>query len=274
MAQRNPREKKRFSQENPLIITLDIIGFSRGAAAARDFANQVINRKNNNYYNKTLFGFGANESRYNCVGIKIRFMGLFDTVLSTAAGDFNLAVSDTQIGYVAHAVAVNEYRAVFPLESIESSYDNRGFGNYRIERGFIGAHSDVGGGYAGAGGDGGDLSDVALNWMWQQAAAAGVPMRALGADQVRVASPILHDESRVAPWVLPGLGGFSSDRDVRYPNQARPSKTTEPGEGMTYAQSQSGGYIQYHPYHAGNRAGMVDMKQYGQWLQSQGISIQ
>ncbi|MBT3017804.1 MAG: DUF2235 domain-containing protein [Candidatus Thiodiazotropha endolucinida] len=38
----------------------------------------------------------------------------------------------------------------------------------RIERGFIGAHSDIGGSYAE-----GDLSDVAFMWMVRQAENAG-----------------------------------------------------------------------------------------------------
>ncbi len=49
--------------------------------------------------------------------------------------------------YAAHAVALNEHRSLFPLESIESSYRNPGFDSNRIERGFIGGHSDIGGGY-------------------------------------------------------------------------------------------------------------------------------
>lgn len=44
----------------------------------------------------------------------------------------------------AHAVAVNEHRALFPLESAKG-----GTAGQVIERGFIGANSDVGGGYAG-----------------------------------------------------------------------------------------------------------------------------
>lgn len=260
-------QKNTYSQDNPLIITLDIVGFSRGSAAARDFANQVIDRKNSNYYNKELFGFGSSDLRYNCVGIKIRFMGLFDTVLSTALGDFNLGISNSQIEYVAQAVAVNEYRALFPLVSIEDSYGGAGFTPNRVEKGFIGAHSDIGGGYAGLDGDGGDLSDVALNWMYSQAQTAGLNLKPLEPDQLKVASPILHDETNVAPWNLPGFGGLSSDRAVKFPDQTLNGKEVQ-FDGMTYQQSQQNGYINYYNNNAGNKAGTVDMDKYKAWLQS------
>jgi RHS repeat-associated protein len=260
-------QKNTYSLDNPLIITLDIVGFSRGAAAARDFANQVIDRKNSNYYNKELFGFSQNDPHYNCVGIKIRFMGLFETVLSTAVGDFNLGISNSQIEYVSQAVAVNEHRALFPLESIEDSYGGAGFTPNRVEKGFIGAHSDIGGGYAGLDGDGGDLSDVALNWMYAQAKLAGVNMEPLEPDQLTVTSPILHDETNVLPWYLPGFGGLSSDRDVKFPDQTLKGKDVQ-FDGMTYQQSQQNGYINYYNNITGNQAGAVDMDKYKAWLQS------
>ena len=48
-----------------------------------------------------------------CQPAKLRFMGLFDTVLSTDlpfAADYRLAIPD-EFAYVAHAVALNEYRS-------------------------------------------------------------------------------------------------------------------------------------------------------------------
>jgi len=59
-----------ISSTNPLIITLDIVGFSRGAASARDFANTVVARTNNGYYHNL---YGVNGA---CVSLNIRFMGL------------------------------------------------------------------------------------------------------------------------------------------------------------------------------------------------------
>jgi RHS repeat-associated protein len=258
--------------ERPLLITLDIIGFSRGAAGARDFANEVLTRRNAGHY-RDLVGGG-------CVGIVLRFMGLFDTVLSAQInGRVNLSIPYSQIGTIAHAVALNEHRALFPLESAESSYADRGFGANVIERGFIGAHADIGGGYVVE--DGGDLSDVALNWMHQQAETAGVPMIPLREAQRIVTHPVVHDESPMFPWVLPAFGGLSDDREVRYPDSVLHQRSAEI-EGMTHAESRD--YIvpptvepiTPNPYVDGvetppprtNRAGTVDMDAYRAWLRS------
>ncbi len=274
---------RNFTAEVPLRVTLDVVGFSRGAAAARDFANQVIQRSLSDYYTKTLFGLAADDYRRHCIAVDIRFMGLFDTVLSRAPDGLNLTIS-TRIGHVAHAVAVNEHRRQFPLESIESSYDDRGFGFNRVEMGFIGAHSDIGGGYTIE--DGGDLSDVALNWMWNQMVAAGVPMRPLEPEQRQVTNPILHDQSRVAPWNRRSIGGLFSDREVRYRDRAVPQREAEPADGMTWAESQH--FINYHPPTVrlgrdgrsiqspccGNNAGTVNMDKYHEWLAAFGVNMQ
>ena len=112
---------------------------------------------------------------------------------------------------MAHAVALNEYRSGsgladfpvwnlrnpkaysmhyggFPLQSIgQSSVDMDG--RVRIEMGFLGAHADIGGGYA-PGQD--QLSQVALHWMVAQATRAGVNMEA--PDPLAM-SAVLHDQS-------------------------------------------------------------------------------
>ncbi|TAH48574.1 MAG: hypothetical protein EYC67_05055, partial [Betaproteobacteria bacterium] len=255
---------------SPLLITLDVIGFSRGAAAARDFVNEVIARRNKAYY-RDLVG-GA------CVGVQIRFLGLFDTVLSQQInGTLSLGIPASQIGQVAHAVAANEHRALFPLESAESSYGDRGLGTNVIERGFVGAHADIGGGYTVE--DGGDLSDVALNWMHQQAVAAGVPMAPLRAEQRAITRPIVHDESRVWPWNVPPFSGGTDDREVRYPDQVQQQRNAD-FEGMNHAESLA--YLITDPVEtpppnhyqdgtaptpaASNRIGLVDIARYQEWL--------
>lgn len=271
-----------FTHDGPLRITLDVVGFSRGAAAARHFANQVIQRNLSGYYNTTMWGFEPDGSRRHCIAIDIRFMGLFDTVLSHAPEGLDLSVS-SHIGRVSHAVAVNEHRALFPLESVETAYADRGSGSNTVEMGFIGAHADIGGGYME---EEGDLSDVALNWMWNQMVLAGVPMRELDSAQRRVSNPILHDETRVGLWSLPGFGGLSSDREVRYPDQRLTQREAEPADGMTWSLSQA--FITYHPpaeaedpYAAlvevpccGNNAGIVSMTLYAKWLSTFQINIE
>ncbi|MFO7607499.1 MAG: DUF2235 domain-containing protein [Desulfurivibrionaceae bacterium] len=147
---------------------IDIIGFSRGAAMAREFANRIYDK-------------------YPCA--KIRFLGLFDTVAQIGAPDRANRNPGVRLGippnveYVAHAVAKNEYRSLFPLTSIMKAYGGGFLGprkykpsDYQEFKGekywetpFEGAHSDIGGGY----GDGTNLN--ALWWMYDVAKSKGVP---------------------------------------------------------------------------------------------------
>ncbi|HLS81831.1 MAG TPA: DUF2235 domain-containing protein, partial [Steroidobacter sp.] len=180
---------------------IDIIGFSRGAALARAFANEVFARLDDGHYDDAL------ASSSNCRVLRIRFMGLFDTVAAFGIPGnaidigYDLTIDD-RIGAVAHAVALNEHRAVFDLVSIQYSEFARNTTPYRIEAGFLGAHSDIGGGY-----EQGDLSDVALHWMHSQAVLAGVRMQPLREEHLVVTDPIIHDERL-----------FAQDREIFYPN--------------------------------------------------------
>ena len=115
--------------------TVDIIGFSRGAALARNFANEALNK-----YPK----------------LTIRWMGVFDTVAS-----FGLPGNGNNVGYnfnisnrvkrVYHVVASQsqkggEYRKNFPVTSIyPTGQPPRNSSHMEV---FVnGAHSDIGGGY-------------------------------------------------------------------------------------------------------------------------------
>jgi len=136
---------------------VDIIGFSRGSAEARDFAN-ILKKKG-----------------YKGCPVKIRFLGIFDTVGSMGfPGNgldigFDFSISDN-VQTVAHAIAGDETRRLFPLIHIRT--DSIG----RNERRFKGAHADVGGGgYK----DRKDLSNMALLWMWKQGKSVDVPFGSL-----------------------------------------------------------------------------------------------
>ena len=170
------RERGTREQSDPI----DIIGFSRGAASARIFVNML-------------------KKELPCA--KIRFMGLFDTVAQIGAPNrfnyqpgYDLSVDASRIGYVAHAVAKNEYRSLFPLTSISSSYRTSHIinlvsgvnlityapdevveikgANY-WEKPFDGAHSDLGGGYQNG------RNVRALQWILEQAQRASAPFRNL-----------------------------------------------------------------------------------------------
>lgn len=297
------------------MITLDVIGFSRGAASARDFVNHVVDRANSQYY-RNLPGVDG-----TCVAVEVRFMGLFDTVLSTAPSGIDLGIPDA-VQFASHAVAVNEHREDFPLESIEPSYADIGFSSNRTERGFVGAHADIGGGYNGDPNDpmtiaqeetydGGDLSDVALNWMVEQAKAAGVNLGQLDSRYTTVSNPLVHDERPEFPWNI--VGDYrNQDREVRYPNAPdnpyaprsrqcarngtncppnvpKPVQTTAAIEGMTTQDSmqfitpvtrtppsrqcsRNGTNCPNNP--PVNHFGTVDMAAYNSWLSSNyGVSM-
>lgn len=201
-------------------VMIDIIGFSRGATAGRGFANDVLSRRDQGYY----------QNRYGrCV--VIRFMGLFDTVAQSIEG-VDLRIRP-EVMYAAQAVALNEHRQLFPLESIEYDHSFPGSGapivdgmspGERIERGFIGAHSDIGGGYCGTNLQNcaeGDLYKVALSWMVTQARFAGVNMNSLSNELRTISRPILHDESsRKLGNASDDPLGLPEDRVINYPNDS------------------------------------------------------
>ena len=152
---------------------LDLIGFSRGAALARDFANAVHSRGDPRKFRREVSFFGNSmiESRMRMEGcpLRIRFLGIFDTVPSFGKpGDhsdpgYSFSIPPN-VENVRHASARDEERSLFPLANIAISPN-------RIEKMFPGVHSDVGGGY----GENFDIQYGPLLWMWQEGLDVGVP---------------------------------------------------------------------------------------------------
>ncbi|WP_256967027.1 T6SS phospholipase effector Tle1-like catalytic domain-containing protein [Xanthomonas oryzae] len=175
-------------------IVFDVFGFSRGAAAARSFISDL------NYF----FGNFTREGNGKFCGVpmRIRFLGIFDTVASVGYADsFPLPVEGHQdwgneprlvvgdkVEQCVHIVAAHEARHSFPVDLIRRK--DGAYGARHIEIVYPGMHSDVGGGYGnntqGKGtpldGNGisqefGDkISQVALFDMHRRAIAAGVPL--------------------------------------------------------------------------------------------------
>jgi hypothetical protein len=128
---------------------IDVFGFSRGAAQARAFVNQV----NAIYQDKPNYWGGIKPV--------IRFVGLFDSVASIGGdGDnnhsefyaddeldypVNLNLASSSAGYVMHLAAFDEKRDKFPLSSLLSSNKQLSENHKEIE--LPGVHSDIGGGY-------------------------------------------------------------------------------------------------------------------------------
>lgn len=127
---------------------VDIFGFSRGAASARSFQNEIL-------------------SRYS--DVTVRFLGLFDTVSQIGAPSINNEVSwlagydlsiEDRTQFTAHAIAKHEARIGFPLTSVQEGISSGRRTPQQIqalsaddahgrwqEKAFDGVHSDIGYGY-------------------------------------------------------------------------------------------------------------------------------
>ncbi|MCP1641083.1 putative Zn-binding protein involved in type VI secretion [Pseudomonas citronellolis] len=144
-----------FHQINPEhaveALELDIFGFSRGAAAARHFVNQILKTEqgplgelvqNNRQAFAPGFALGTD--------VRITFIGLFDTVLSVGGlgawgvpgdalnGEVDLYLPWGCAEHVVHLTAHDEHRYNFPLSRVSAPFQ---------ELSLPGAHSDLGGGY-------------------------------------------------------------------------------------------------------------------------------
>src|SRR3954466_13908314 len=140
--------------------TINIIGFSRGAATTLDFCHRIQDR-------------GIRAPGTDTVvepNPAINFLGVWDVV--GAFGLANLGALDLNIGhhlslpranlkYCFHAMALDERRPSFLPTRLKGAY----------EVWFRGVHSDVGGGNGNRG-----LNDITLQWMMNKALAAGLPI--------------------------------------------------------------------------------------------------
>lgn len=133
---------------------VDIVGFSRGAALALSFANEIASKMQKQ---------------------DVRFVGLFDVV-----GEFGLPGEHVNAGHnlrfppnalnTYHAMALDETRLLFPLTRLSGSAPAAGVVLQEVW--FRGVHSDVGGGN-----DNNTLNGIALNWQFQNAKRCGLPIR-------------------------------------------------------------------------------------------------
>jgi uncharacterized Zn-binding protein involved in type VI secretion len=146
-----------FSQTYPdskiIHLTFDTFGFSRGAAAARHFSNEIALGQSGPLGNISKIFRGAFHQAYSVEyqhDVQMGFIGLFDTVPSVG-GLANLGYirSQTQPGLklylprrlfpnVVQLAARDEIRANFALNRIKPDH---------LEITLPGVHSDLGGGY-------------------------------------------------------------------------------------------------------------------------------
>jgi hypothetical protein len=134
-------------------LVFDVFGFSRGAAAARHFANEVVCGKRGplgQALRANAKAFGVTFIDEYQRGLQIGFIGLFDTVASVGgfsnlgnvrspvAPGVKLHLSPRYFSNVVHLVARDEWRSNFALNSVAPDH---------LEVVLPGAHSDIGGGY-------------------------------------------------------------------------------------------------------------------------------
>lgn len=129
-------------------LQFDIFGFSRGAAAARHFANRVFSQ-DRAIISAIKMGLGDVEFS-GTPGGKTRFLGIFDTVAaigtpvnglnphSADTGEVNVVLRPGVAEKVFHITAQHECRFNFALNSVKPAWP---------ELALPGAHSDIGGGY-------------------------------------------------------------------------------------------------------------------------------
>jgi uncharacterized protein (DUF2235 family) len=186
--------------------TVDIVGFSRGAALALEFANKVCEK-----------------------GGKVRFLGLWDTVPS-----FGVAAIPLNIGWELdlpdnvrkcyHAMALDERRIDFQIHRPDARVADANQEGRLFELWFRGVHSDVGGGNDCPG-----LSSIALHWIFGKASTCGLPLdpTAVARNAVR-----MHKET---PISVHGFGLIEGrDRKVRWNDTVHSSVAFRPSDQMTH----------------------------------------
>ncbi len=128
-------------------LTIDVFGFSRGAASARYCVHQLLQDEQANI-RKCL-----TDAWFDVEDVEVCFVGLFDTVASYYGAQFIKilplenwllkldAISDARVKKVVHLASADEHRYHFSLHNIKSA------GGKGKEYFLPGTHSDVGGGY-------------------------------------------------------------------------------------------------------------------------------
>ena len=171
-----------------------LFGFSRGAYTARSLVGLIRNcgllwsadrsliEQAYTLYTKRDAGADTSEAqafrREHSRPVRIRCLGVWDTVgalgiplkafkiLNDARYGFHDVELSSIVEHAYHAVALDEHRKEYDVALWNPSTHPH---QTMEQRWFIGAHSDVGGGYVDR-----RLSDITLQWLQQKAAACGL----------------------------------------------------------------------------------------------------
>ncbi len=196
-----------------------VVGFSRGAYTARSLVGMVRNcglvrageaswlapvaygiyrTRDDGPDSRAAVAFRAHFARE----ISVRFLGVWDTVgalgiplraLDGLNREFH-AFHDLRLSKIVenacHAVALDEHREDYRVSLWEPTEEP---GQALEQRWFVGAHADVGGGYADALGHAERrLSDITLRWMQDKAAALGLGLEKVPVADTNYLGPV-HD---------------------------------------------------------------------------------
>jgi hypothetical protein len=190
-------------------------GFSRGAYAIRSLAGLIdfagLPRRPRALKEEEVLAIydayrtGArvlDRARHGMRKVTVDFLGMWDTVGRLAFGEtFNAyhRVSPTNVGRVAHALALDEVRKPFT----PNFWDRAPAAATRVDEiWFAGAHANVGGGYADA-----ELSNIALFWVLKAAREQGLPLDLPSLPDYNRADPCgLRDAYRESCEYLPFVG--------------------------------------------------------------------
>jgi len=157
--------------------TIDVIGFSRGAAMAIDFVNKLASD-----------GI-AQSGRVVQPAPPVRFLGLFDAVSAygianlggvlSSADPFHKFTLPANVRRCFHAMALDERRPQFVNHRVAGAY----------EVWFRGVHSDIGGANNNPG-----LEYIALRWMLHKAIGCTLPV-----DLSAVPDSVIDPKTRINP---------------------------------------------------------------------------
>jgi uncharacterized protein (DUF2235 family) len=153
-----------------------LFGFSRGAIAARCFAN-LLQHVGPNLTDLThAFNNFAAGRRPTQEPVAVVFLGIWDSVASRVDLDLsNIDLSPANVENCRHALALDEARSDF----LPTRWQSKSVRTRAIEAWFIGAHSNIGGGY-GKEQDAANLANIAFFWILWGALELGLNVNAPG----------------------------------------------------------------------------------------------
>lgn len=234
---------------------LYFFGFSRGAHAARLLASVVAQIGLLPAHHEHLIPYAINlafadkptdaklfSRKLGLAKPEIEFLGLFDSVKSAVFAvdrgwspiriSVPLSWYNDSVWHVAHAMAIDEKRALYPINRWADEYTRPGTtanGRTVTQVWFPGDHCDVGGSHTD---HGLDLSAATLAWITRQARFRGLTLEKLSEaqtqlanDHTRLASCPCHDLGKGTWLIAEALPTFSANLDDeprwRFPNRRR-----------------------------------------------------